>query len=83
MFELFNFLWRFPTAILLILYILSLGFYFYGIIKKSLIKTLIGIIACTICAFLGPMSIGPGAVLLLIFQEIGLLIMLLKVQKGK
>jgi len=44
-------LWAFSAEILGALYVLGFGPYIYGVIKRSLIKMLTGIIACTVCAF--------------------------------
>lgn len=68
-------LWDSSALILWGLYFFGLGLYVYGIMKGLLIKTLASLTICTIFAFITSWSIGPYVVLLLIFQEIGILIM--------
>jgi len=76
-----NFLWDLSATILWTLYAFALGLYLYGIIKNSLVMTLSSVIICTIFAFVTSWSVGPYVVFLLIFQQVGILIMVILKQK--
>lgn len=77
--ELSNYLWNLYAQILggWGLYVFGFGLYLFGVIRRSLIKMLTGIIACTVFALLGSWSYGPVAVFILVFQEMGMLVILL------